>query len=137
MILINVPRTPEPEQSERSYGKGRRFSPLKPDKGNNNGNNNKRNIMGLVSIIFWALLFTMMIKSCTSSYANMAYCGSALRPRYQQDAELVREDKIGAPSLWRTASTPSHPAESGVDGQDARAREETSGRELEAWMEAP
>ena len=27
--------------------------------------------MGLVSIIFWALLFTMMIKSCTSSYANM------------------------------------------------------------------
>ena len=44
---------------------------MKPDKGNNNGNNNKRNIMGLVSIIFWALLFTMMIKSCTSSYANM------------------------------------------------------------------
>ena len=63
---------------------------MKPDKGNNNGNNNKRNIMGLVSIIFWALLFTMMIKSCTSSYANM---GTVEVP-YTTFKEWLAEDKI-------------------------------------------
>lgn len=46
--------------------------------------------MGLVSIIFWALLFTMMIKSCTSSYANM---GTVEVP-YTTFKEWLAEDKI-------------------------------------------
>ena len=46
--------------------------------------------MGLVSIIFWALLFTMMIKSCTSSYANM---GTVEVP-YTAFKEWLAEDKI-------------------------------------------
>ena len=42
-----------------------RYSPLKPDKGNN-----KKNAFGLVTIILWALVGTMLLKSCTSSYAS-------------------------------------------------------------------
>ena len=38
---------------------------MKPDKGNN-----KKNTLGLISIIMWALVLTMLFKSCTSSYAN-------------------------------------------------------------------
>jgi cell division protease FtsH len=36
---------------------------LKPNKGNN-----KRNAIGLVSLILWALVLTLMFRSCTSSY---------------------------------------------------------------------
>ena len=38
---------------------------MKPDKGNN-----KKNAFGLVTIILWALVGTMLLKSCTSSYAS-------------------------------------------------------------------
>ena len=38
---------------------------MKPDKGNN-----KKNMVGLISIILWALVGTMLLKSCTSSYAS-------------------------------------------------------------------
>ena len=36
---------------------------MKPDKGNN-----KKNMVGLITIILWALVGTMLLKSCTSSY---------------------------------------------------------------------
>jgi cell division protease FtsH len=36
---------------------------LKPDKGNN-----KKNAFGLISLILWALVLTLMFRSCTSSY---------------------------------------------------------------------
>ncbi len=36
---------------------------MKPNKGNN-----KRNAIGLVSLILWALVLTLMFRSCTSSY---------------------------------------------------------------------
>ena len=58
--------------------------------------------MGLVSIIFWALLFTMMIKSCTSSYANM---GTVEVP-YTTFKEWLAEDKIDTVNVG-TANTPS------------------------------
>ena len=38
---------------------------MKPDKGNN-----KKNAFGLISIILWALVLTMLFRSCSSSYAN-------------------------------------------------------------------
>jgi len=38
---------------------------LKPDKGNN-----KKNTFGLVTLILWALVLTMMFRSCSSSYAS-------------------------------------------------------------------
>ena len=40
-----------------------RYAPLKPDKGNN-----KKNAFGLISLILWALVLTLMFRSCTSSY---------------------------------------------------------------------
>ena len=42
-----------------------RYSPLKPDKGNN-----KKNLLGIVSLILWALVLTMLFKSCSNSYAS-------------------------------------------------------------------
>ena len=36
---------------------------MKPDKGNN-----KKNAFGLISLILWALVLTLMFRSCTSSY---------------------------------------------------------------------
>jgi len=36
---------------------------LKPDKGNN-----KKNTLGLISLILWALFLTLLFRSCTSSY---------------------------------------------------------------------
>ena len=38
---------------------------MKPDKGNN-----KKNALGLISIILWALVLTMLFRSCSSSYAS-------------------------------------------------------------------
>ena len=52
---------PAGTQKERLW----RYSPLKPDKGNN-----KKNMVGLITIILWALVGTMLLKSCTSSYAS-------------------------------------------------------------------
>ena len=42
-----------------------RYSPLKPDKGNN-----KRNTFGLITLVLWALLLTLLFRSCSSSYAS-------------------------------------------------------------------
>ena len=36
---------------------------MKPDKGNN-----KKNAFGLISLILWALMLTLLFRSCTSSY---------------------------------------------------------------------
>jgi cell division protease FtsH len=38
---------------------------LKPDKGNN-----KKNTWGLISLILWALMLTLIFRSCSNSYAN-------------------------------------------------------------------
>jgi len=38
---------------------------LKPDKGNN-----KKNAWGLISLILWALMLTLIFRSCSNSYAN-------------------------------------------------------------------
>ncbi len=38
---------------------------MKPDKGNN-----KKNTFGLITLILWALVLTMVFKSCSSSYAS-------------------------------------------------------------------
>ena len=42
---------------------------MKPEK-NNNNRNNKRNVIGLVSIVLWALFFTILLRSCQSAYEN-------------------------------------------------------------------
>ncbi len=38
---------------------------MKPDKGNN-----KKNAWGLISLILWALMLTLIFRSCSNSYAN-------------------------------------------------------------------
>ena len=66
---------------------------MKPDKRNNNpngGNNNKRNAFGLVSIILWALFFTLLFRGCWSSYEN----ASTVTVPYTTFKEWLLEDKI-------------------------------------------
>ena len=64
---------------------------MKPDKRNNNDSgNNKRNALGLVSIILWALFLTLLFRSCWSSYEN---AGTVEVP-YTTFKKWLVEDKI-------------------------------------------
>ena len=68
---------------------------MKPEKGNLNKNNkdsggNKKNLMGLVSMICWAIFFTLMIKSCSSSYSN----ANVIEVPYTTFKEWVQQDLI-------------------------------------------
>ena len=68
---------------------------MKPEKGNLNKNNkdgggNKKNLMGLVSMICWAIFFTLMIKSCSSSYSN----ANVVEVPYTTFKEWVQQDLI-------------------------------------------
>ena len=62
-----------------------RYSPLKPDKGNN-----KKNAFGLISLLLWALVLTMLFKSCSSSYAN----ANEVQVDYSTFKQWVEEDKV-------------------------------------------
>ena len=66
---------------------------MKPDKRNNKpngGNNNKRNAMGLVSVIVWALIFSLFLRGCWSSYEN----ANTVTVPYTTFREWLVEDKI-------------------------------------------
>ena len=64
---------------------------MKPDKRNNNDSgNNKRNALGLVSIILWALFLTLLFRSCWSSYEN----AGMVEVPYTTFKEWLEADKI-------------------------------------------
>ena len=68
---------------------------MKPEKGNQNKNNknsggNRKNLMGFVSMICWAVFFTLMIKSCSSSYHN----ANVIEVPYTTFKEWVQQDII-------------------------------------------
>ncbi len=67
---------------------------MKQDKGNNNKNNNnggkKKNFMGLVSMLCWALFFTLLLRSCASSYEN----SNVVEVPYTTFKTWLVEDKI-------------------------------------------
>ena len=58
---------------------------MKPDKGNN-----KKNAFGLISLLLWALVLTMLFKSCSSSYAN----ANEVQVDYSTFKQWVEEDKV-------------------------------------------
>ena len=61
---------------------------MKPD---NNGNNNKKkNLAGLASMLFWAMVFTLLIRSCASSYEN----ANVIEVPYTTFKQWLVEDKI-------------------------------------------
>ena len=62
---------------------------MKPEK-NNNNRNNKRNVIGLVSIVLWALFFTILLRSCQSAYEN----ADTVQVPYTTFKEWLVEDKI-------------------------------------------
>ena len=65
---------------------------MKQDKGNQNKNKkgNKKNLMGLISMLCWALFFTLIIKSCTGSYKN----ANVVQVPYTTFKTWLVEDKI-------------------------------------------
>ena len=70
---------------------------MKPDK----QNNNKRNLMGIISIILWALVITVLVNYLTS----MAGQGSSTEISYGEFRTLVAEDKVAAVVMTSTKYT--------------------------------
>jgi cell division protease FtsH len=58
---------------------------LKPDNGNN-----KKNTFGLITLIVWALLLTVLFRSCSSSYAT----SNEVQVDYSTFKQWVEEDKV-------------------------------------------
>ncbi len=58
---------------------------MKPDKGNN-----KKNAIGLISIILWALALTMLFRSCSSSYNS----ANQVQVDYSTFRQWVKEDFV-------------------------------------------
>lgn len=63
---------------------------MKPNKLPDKGNRNKRNALGIVSIVIWALLLTVLFRGCWSSYEN----ASTVIVPYTTFIQWVEEDKI-------------------------------------------
>ena len=69
---------------------------MKPDKDNQNkkpkrdDKKNKKNLMGLVSMLAWAMFFTLLIKSCAGSYEN----ANMVQVPYTTFKTWLVEDKI-------------------------------------------
>ena len=72
---------------------------MKPEK-NNNGNN-KRNAIGLISIVLWALFLTILFRSCTSSYEK----AGMIEVPYTTFKQWLVEDKIQDVNIESTQYT--------------------------------
>ncbi|RHR10316.1 ATP-dependent metallopeptidase FtsH/Yme1/Tma family protein [Pseudoflavonifractor sp. AF19-9AC] len=70
---------------QENYRETRRYSPLKPDKGNN-----KKNTFGLITLILWALVLTLLFRSCSASYAS----ANEVQVDYSTFKQWVEEDKV-------------------------------------------
>ena len=58
---------------------------MKPDKGNN-----KKNTFGLITLILWALVLTLLFRSCSASYAS----ANEVQVDYSTFKQWVEEDKV-------------------------------------------
>ncbi len=58
---------------------------MKPDKGNN-----KKNTFGLITLILWALVLTLLFRSCSASYAS----ANEVQVDYSTFKQWVQEDKV-------------------------------------------
>ena len=63
---------------------------MKPDKPRKSGSNNKRNLMGIASIVLWALIITILV----NYFTGMAAQANSTEIRYSEFKQLVREDKV-------------------------------------------
>ena len=100
---------------------------MKPDK----GKNNKRNTIGLISIILWALVLTMLFRSCSNSYssANQVQVDYSIFRQWVA-AELVESVKMDSSEYIITLK----------DGKEGEAlaylpqEEEQAGGNMFDWM---
>ena len=65
---------------------------LKPDKQRNNSPNNKRNLMGIVSVLLWALVITILV----NYFLSMSDQANSDLVQYSDFIRLVEEDKVYA-----------------------------------------
>ncbi len=63
---------------------------MKPDKPRKSGSNNKRNLMGIASIVLWALIITILV----NYFTGMAAQANSTEIRYSEFKQLVLEDKV-------------------------------------------
>ena len=63
---------------------------MKPDKPRKSGSNNKRNLMGIASIVLWALIITILV----NYFTGMAAQANSTEIRYSEFKQLVIEDKV-------------------------------------------
>ena len=63
---------------------------MKPDKPRKSGNNNKRNLMAIGSIVLWALVITILV----NYFTGMAAQANSTEIRYSEFKQLVEEDKV-------------------------------------------
>ncbi len=63
---------------------------MKPDKQRNGGPNNKRNLMGIVSILLWALVITILV----NYFLSMSSQANSDLIQYSDFLRLVTEDKV-------------------------------------------
>ena len=69
---------------------------MKPDKQRNTGsNNNKRNLMGIASILLWALVVTILV----NYFLSMSNQANSTLIQYSEFLNLVEEDKVYAVSM--------------------------------------
>lgn len=69
---------------------------MKPDKQRNTGsNNNKRNLMGIASILLWALVVTILV----NYFLSMSNQANSTLIQYSEFSTLVEEDKVYAVSM--------------------------------------
>ena len=65
---------------------------MKPDKQRNNSPNNKRNLMGIVSVMLWALVITILV----NYFLSMSDQANSDLIQYSDFIRLVEEDKVYA-----------------------------------------
>ena len=63
---------------------------MKPDKPQGPGNHNRRNLMGIISIVVWALIITLFF----NYFASMAGKANTTEVMYGQFQQMVAEDKV-------------------------------------------
>ena len=61
---------------------------------NNNRNKKDNNWRGILTLVFWALLLTMIISYVGSYMSNTAETTSSVQIKYSQFKDLVRKDKV-------------------------------------------
>ncbi len=103
---------------------------MKPDKRNNDNKNNKRNALGLVSIVLWALFLTLLFRGCMSSYEQ---AGTVTVP-YSVFRESLIADEVQTVQLESSQIT--FTLKDGVELELPQSEQQTNSSQTQELMES-